>query len=387
MLSKQNFPATVFESYRPAVLKRYKSIGWVIEYFSLHPQKKEMRRVQIKMNRIAARFSRVSDFRVYANGAVSQINVRLAGGWSPFMENDNSRYYTSINDIASLYIREKSRELRPDTMRCYSSFVNMFLKWCDKEIPGAYASLFNRVLAIRYMDYVYDRNVSARTYNNTLKMARAFFSWAREKCYVKENPFELMRTKREGEKRRTLVPAETRGMISEYLEGRGEAGMLCVCRLVFNSLIRPKEIREIRLRDISLEGRYITIPAGSAKNHHERYAAITDEVCGYIRGLHVERYRGEYYLFGEDFMPSRRQIGGARFRKEWDRIRKALRLPQTMQLYSLRDTGINNLLKAGVDPLTVMQHADHHDLAMTTRYANHADPNLIRTIRENAPEF
>ena len=138
--------------------------------------------MQIKMNRIAARFSRVSDFRVYANGAVSQINVRLAGGWSPFMENDNSRYYTSINDIASLYIREKSRELRPDTMRCYSSFVNMFLKWCDREIPGAYASLFNRVLAIRYMDYVYDRNVSARTYNNTLKMARAFFSWAREKC-------------------------------------------------------------------------------------------------------------------------------------------------------------------------------------------------------------
>lgn len=383
----QNFPAAGFEAYRPAVLKKYKSIGWVVEYYSLHPQKKEMRRVQIKMNRIAARFPKVSDFKAYANRAVAQINARLAGGWSPFTENNNSRYYTPISEVAALYLKEKGRELRPDTLRCYSSFTGLFLKWCEREIPGAYASLFNRVLAVRYMDDVYDRNVSARTYNNTLKMARAFFSWAREKCYVKENPFELMKTKREGEKRRTLVPAETRRMITEYLESRGEAGMLCVCRLVFNSLIRPKEIREIRLRDINLEGRYITIPAESAKNHHERYAAITDDVCEYIRGLGPGRYRPECFLFGEGFTPSRTQIGTARFRKEWDRIRKALKLPQAMQLYSLRDTGINNLLKAGVDPLTVMQHADHHDLAMTTRYANHADPNLIRKIRERAPEF
>ena len=39
------------------------------------------------------------------------------------------------------------------------------------------------------------------------------------------------------------------------------------------------------------------------------------------------------------------------------------------------------------DPLTVMQHADHHDLSMTTRYANHADPKLIEKISENAPNF
>ena len=42
---------------------------------------------------------------------------------------------------------------------------------------------------------------------------------------------------------------------------------------------------------------------------------------------------------------------------------------------------------AGIDDLSVMQHADHHDLEITTRYANHADPNLIRTIRERGPEF
>lgn len=36
----------------------------------------------------------------------------------------------------------------------------------------------------------------------------------------------------------------------------------------------------------------------------------------------------------------------------------------------LKDTGINEMLKLGIDPLTVMQHADLH---------------LVETIKERAP--
>lgn len=58
-----------------------------------------------------------------------------------------------------------------------------------------------------------------------------------------------------------------------------------------------------------------------------------------------------------------------------------------MQLYSLRDTGIYDMLKSGIDDLTVMQHADHSTLEMTTIYGNHQDPNLINLINEKAPKF
>jgi integrase len=58
-----------------------------------------------------------------------------------------------------------------------------------------------------------------------------------------------------------------------------------------------------------------------------------------------------------------------------------------MQLYSLRDTGINEMIKSGIDDLSVMQHADHSSLDMTTRYANHADPHLVDVIYNKAPSF
>ena len=85
--------------------------------------------------------------------------------------------------------------------------------------------------------------------------------------------------------------------------------------------------------------------------------------------------------------PAAKQIPEAKMRKTWEKMRAAVKLPVEMQLYSLRDTGINNMLKSGIDPLTVMQHADHHDLSMTTRYANHYDSTLIEKIREGAPSF
>ena len=129
------------------------------------------------------------------------------------------------------------------------------------------------------------------------------------------------------------------------------------------------------------------IPNENAKTHNLRYAAMSKELHTYLSEIKINRYPDKYYLFGEDLRPSANPCGTARFRQIWERVRKDLKLPQEMQLYSFRDTGINNLLKSGVDALTVMQHADHHDLAMTTRYANHADSGLIQKIYEHAPEF
>jgi site-specific recombinase XerD len=73
--------------------------------------------------------------------------------------------------------------------------------------------------------------------------------------------------------------------------------------------------------------------------------------------------------------------------KYWAKLRKKLGLPEEMQQYSLRDSGIFEMLKSGIDPLSVKQLADHHSLEMTTIYSNHVDPNLQKIIVENAPKF
>jgi integrase len=80
-------------------------------------------------------------------------------------------------------------------------------------------------------------------------------------------------------------------------------------------------------------------------------------------------------------------MGNGTYGKAWDRMRTDLKLPKEYQLYSLKDTAINSMLKAGVDDLSVMQAAGHKDLSMTTIYANHHDDKLIDNLNQKAPKF
>ena len=128
------------------------------------------------------------------------------------------------------------------------------------------------------------------------------------------------------------------------------------------------------------------MPEDKTKNGNYRYAFLSDELCMLLSPL-LKCAKPDDYLLSQGYLPGKCSMDSKRYRKHWDIMRKDLKLPQEMQLYSLRDTGINNMLKAGIDPLTVMQAADHHDLSMTTRYANHIDPNLMNTLLEKAPSF
>lgn len=346
-----------------------------------------MQRFRTHVNVLRKHYPRLSDFKAHCNGIINTINAKLAGGWTPIGENQNARYYTPLPAVIGAYLAEKQDELRPDTLRSYKSFCSIFGKWVEENVPNCHTILFNKVLAIKYMDYCsMERKLKGRSWNNQLKAARALFSWAVDKCYCKENPFAGIKTKREAEKKRVLIPAETRRRITDYCM-ENNMGLLIVSQLVYSSLIRPKEIRCIKVGDVFLKEHYIYIRPENAKTHFSRIATLNPEIEALVSGW-IRNASPDFYLIGsKDYASGAKPMSHSRFSKDWVKMRKALDLPDEMQLYSLRDTGINEMIKSGIDPLTVMQHADHHDLSMTTRYANHVDPNLVRTITERAPRF
>ena len=388
MLSNDLSQNSATTTYYPAMVQRIASVGWVIEYYVLNPQTNKMVRKRIKLNRLRKHCLNAGDFRARANEMAVHINARLSGGWNPFFEESNPRLYMKLAEVMQAYIDEKEKELRRDTLRCYKSFANLFVAWVNVNAAGVYASMFTKMHAVRYMDHVYnERKVGARAWNNQLKMARAFFSWCVAKCYAKDNPFATIKTKRADKKKRVIVPPETRAAIAAHLSDAPQ--LLMALQMVFSSLLRPKELRLVQIKHIDVERRAIRVPGDNAKTHNERFAPLSAQTAKRLESIDLAKFPKDYYLFGigTDMMPDKKPIAEARLRKEWEKLRSALGMPQEMQLYSLRDTGINAMLKGGLDPLTVMQAADHHDLAMTTRYANHADPLIINKVYENSPKF
>jgi integrase len=342
----------------------------------------------MKINKIKKRYNSVKEANTHAQEILFSINQKLKGGWSPFFVGENSRLYEKLSAVCEKFIAEKEKTLRKNTLRSYKSVTNQLIKWVNENEKNIYFSMFRKFTAVSFMDFIFAKErVGGRTYNNILKVLRLLWNWAVEKCYAKENPFEQIKLKPKTQKKRILVPPETRQIITEYLNSQNNTGFNIACRLVYTSLIRPKEILELRIKDVDLKNRCICVPSEVAKNHKQRYSALNQELITLLENMNLDKYPKNYFLFGGDLAPSATPAGNSRLTKEWDKLRKALKLPAEMQLYSLRDSGIYEMLKSGIDDLSVMQHADHSDLSITTIYANHADSGLISKIYEKAPKF
>lgn len=376
---------TLVFNYLPAELRKYKS-GWMIEYWCEDPVTSEMRRCRLRVDKIRKRYPVQREAFVHISKIVNHINMKLMQGWNPFVAAESQQMYIPAEEVALRFIIEKQKELRPDTIRSYKSFLNTFMSYFSSKCSDLkYFSQFTKSHASRFMEHVYlDREVGQRAYNNYLKFCRCFFNWCVEHSYVVNNPFQTIRVKQKPDKKRTIIDDETRKAIINYLS-ENNPGMLTVCKLMYYCLLRPKEIINLRVCDVDFEGGTIHVNADVAKNHHARHAAMTDDVMAELS--YIKSYKPDMWLISQTWVPSYTKAENTKFSKVWIKLRDKMRLPKTMQLYSFRDTGIFDMLKAGIDPLTVKQHADHHSLEMTTIYSNHADPHLTEIIHDHAPQF
>lgn len=412
-------------------------MGWYIEYYAFNQITNDLERKRMRVNKERKKARTFAEFRSITTQMIIEINCKLQSGWSPFAVtstqtmfqqpafqptfqpmsavpvtqpvqmssapapapmDDGSIYLTAMTDK---FIKVKERELSENTMRSYRSFCSNFKKWIQEHYPTMRTSEFTKRIAVKYMDHVLegknankngkarkhdDGTVSNRTYNNNLKQGRALFSWAVERCYCEKNPFAEIKVKREEKKSRVIIPEQWRKKIREYFE-KNNPQYLIICELVHSSLIRPVEISRLQAYMVNFNESCIDMPASITKNHMERRARLSDELREML-SRHIMGAKPEDYLFADKcWRCGKVPMSSHTYGNVWEAMRKDTKLPQEMQLYSLRDTGINGMLKAGIDPLSVMQAADHHDLAMTTRYANHADPELISKLNELAPKF
>ena len=305
----------------------------------------------------------------------------------------------TLVDLIDRFIAAKENVVRKDTMRSYRNNAKWFKDYLNEFLPGVKAQDFSRADAQAYLAYREEEahkhkskrgdqtEMSARTLNNHIKSHRLFFAWGIEEELITNNPFAQLKLQRTEEKRRDLVTDNALAKVKEYLTANDQKGFLLVCMLIYSGFIRPKEIRELRIRDIHIKDHCIIVPPEVSKNHCSRVVGITAEIEQLMQDLHFEVLPMDYYICGKDLVPNSIAASDALYSKAWVDMRKKLNLPDTMQLYSLKDTGITNMLENGVPAIDVMKQAGHHDLSMTSRYANHKDTRIAQKMYKNNLSF
>lgn len=351
----------------PAELRENKR--WEIIYYVKCPFENKLKR---KANRVRPLKS-ITERRKLARKMVLELNKKLERGWNPLLNDNEIRGFVKFSDAARLFldrtIKEvKNQEKRADTLRSYKSFIKNISDYLEEiKEQDMFVIKFKDDLVRDFLDVVYyDRDNSARTRNNYLNFIKTFSDWLIRHKYISKNPTTRIELIPEKAKEREIIPDGTLKEIFKFLKEKKENYHL-VCLICYYCLVRRTELTKLKVSDVILKNGVIYVNKNVAKNKKSMPVTIPDVLISLLVN-HLKSAEMGDYLFSDNYLPGRAKLAPKKISDEWVKVRTALNLPKKYQWYSLKDTGITNLLKAGVPPIAVRDQARHHSIIQTEAY-------------------
>ena len=371
-ITKKSSNKLIFVDYRPAELKINKA--WYIEYYVKSPSTDKLVRFRNRVPQIKTKRAR----ELYAKKMIEAINIKLYNGWSPWYENPNNNYKL-ISYAFELYINKLKKEMsdgikRPDTLRAYTSFVSNVQRYIDeKQLAIKYLVEIDFRFVSGFLDYIYyEKNNSPATYNNYLAYFKAFLEWAKAKDYIKQNATDNIKNKPKIQKKREPLTQEVKACIKELKNT--DFHFFVACMLTYFCLIRRAELTKLKVTDIRLIESRIILDGSITKNRKTDSVTIPDVFLP-ILAQHLQYAKNSDYLFSTDnFKPGRKQLTPKKISDTWAKYRNLYGFDSKFQFYSLKDTGIMDLLNSGVPSIKVRDQARHYDIKQTESYTTR---NLI----------
>lgn len=364
---------------------------WYISFYAVYPETGKLRRVKIKLNRIKG----IKQRKQFAADLISEITVKLRSGWNPFISAETPKSYQLFFRVCDRFIEIHKKESEHDTVRTYKSYIKHLKEFLLRNgyNDKMYVSQFNKNIATDIMlEMKENEKYAAITYNNYLRGFNTFFNWMLQFNYITENPFSHIRRipQKKIDKKRKEVGAADRSKLLKFLEVENP-NYLAICMLCYYCFIRPKEIALLKIRDIDIVKQVIYVGEDIAKNDNDTVRTIPDSMMPFLMNLNLN-YPPDYYLFSADkrfkFDPGKKPLGSRGISRYWtDVIRPIMKFPMTHQFYSLKDTGITNMLENGVSVNVVQGQADHSDLSMTSKYISKRNKKAQEEIKIKVSGF
>lgn len=356
-----------FVDYKPAELKKTKR--WQVVYYCKHPITQEFQCFRIAVKPIANLTERTKFGKMIAYN----INKKLDSGWLPYYSDISNKDFKTFEYCKELFLQQTEAEVnsglkRIDTLRSYTSYLKMITKYTvDKKQPLKLMFDFNSAFVVNYLDWIhYDRKNSARTHNNHLRFIGTFINFCISHGWLKENFAAAIKTKREGSKIRQILTEVEKLKLKQYRAQNPD--YFTACMLTYFCFIRRTELTKLKVSDVHLDDNFITVDEKISKNHKTENVTIPNEYKNIIAAHCAEANKNDF-LFSKDYKPGPTQIDPKRVSEVWNKFRLEFKVDKKYQFYSLKDSGITELLNSGIPAIKVRDQARHHDIRITESYA------------------
>jgi site-specific recombinase XerD len=350
--------------YYPATYKNNSRA--YVEYYVLNVNSGRMVRKVIKLNRI----KKASERKKIAMELCNTINAKLAQGWNPLLESTAAKGSTKLVVAMDHFLDHVNKmvakkELRPDTLRAYRSFINQLKSYFESKNILCYTFALADIKG--FLIELENKATGARTYNNYITFIKLLNTWLVDRGYMAANIAKELKKKRVKQKtRQVLKPMD----LEKYLNyaHQNNFGLFTASLVVLYCFIRPHELLQLKVSNLDIENKCIHVPGPIAKNGNSAKVQVPDHVLQYLIKL-VENCPEDYFLFGKKLMPTLLPCNAKKLNYEFNTAKAILKFPKEYQFYSLKDTGITSMLESGMPSIKVRNQARHSSIAITDIYA------------------
>ena len=361
----------------------YGKSGTVLSFYAFDPESGKLRRKRIRIDRLGSRwFIRRREKEICA-----KFTALLAQGWSPFVNGTAavsemchqrpSKSSLTIADAVSRHNEYVANEVKRKVMseatgKTYLSYSRKLLDHLDETVSADSVEISHLA---GFIDACKASGNSPKYCNSLIGWLKTLFGWLSERGIVCQNVASALKTETlSRQPGRPTLSEEERLELFRRLREAGHIEFLLACMMEYYTYIRPNELYRLKVKMIDFAGQSILIPAEISKNRKTARVALPSVVADVMRELGIDRKNGECYVLGHG-MKCCSKIGNAKqFGRFWDRhvVCKGGLYPalgsRRVVFYSFKNSGITDMLEAGIPSVTVRDQARHQDLSTTEIY-------------------
>jgi len=266
-----------------------------------------------------------------------------------------------------------------NTINNYKIDLLEFLEFNKKNVLD-----INKDTVNRYMQYLYDKNVSKSTISRRLSSLRSFYNYLYNNGYVQKNYFTSIKNPKKENGLPKLVKEVDIDKMFSVPDIRNPLGQrnLLIIRMLYATGIRVSELVNIKLSSINIPERTIRILGKGSKERMVVFGNNTKEILLlYLNNGRYKLSRGnnDYLFLNKD---------GDKLSDRYVRnILDDIIIKASMQIHvsphMLRHTFATGMLNNGADLVSVKEMLGHESLNTTSIYT-HVSDDKIKEIYDKA---
>ena len=381
--------------------------NWFIYYSCRNPKTGRMERLRVYNG-----FSGIptaAGRHKHAEKLIADLTNRLKAGWTPFQE-DNLVIYDdhvmyeniaknfgrkqkgirSVRTLVSQFLSSNKNLWAPKTHGTYVSKLRILTQWCESQhLVKKDVSVLTQPVMKDFFDFLLARDLSERTIEKYKQVLTRLFDYLLDQKQIHESPLTGIIA------RGKVVDQAPKPILKDDLELLKAAIMVqdpqlwLACQFQYYCFIRPgTELRLLKVQDINLQGKIITITSERAKNRTTEIVQIPNQFQVELTTKYkLQDIPKDFFVFGRHGYPGPEPMGKNTFRVRFNHIRDALKLSKEYKFYSWKHTGATAAVDAGIPERHLMNQLRHKSFESTDHYFRRHVGYRSPAIQDDFPDI